>query len=75
MAETMSNLERYLRDSQGINFFARRSMLTAYTSGTGAAMLRSFVEKANTNGQLTEEAYADLTVLGAHEDADIAPRR
>jgi len=26
MAETMSNLERYLRESQGINFCARRDM-------------------------------------------------
>ncbi len=59
MADTMSNLERYLRYSQGINFFARRDMLAAYASETGAAVLPALVEKANSNGQLTEEAYAD----------------
>ncbi len=72
MAETMSNLERYLRQSTGINIMLRRRMIAAYTEdGTKSAMRALFA--GATEHQLSPQVRADLVLLIENEDEDITP--
>lgn len=72
MAEQMSNLESYLRKSEGINFMLRRKMIAAYSTDTAIPTMRALFAEAPDN-QLTDQARADLAVLIEDEDAPIRP--
>jgi hypothetical protein len=72
MAESMSNLENYLRTSVGINFMLRKRMLAAYPTDQAVSTLRALHAAAPEN-HLTEQARADLAILIEDEDAPIRP--
>jgi len=72
MAESMSNLENYLRNSTGIHFMLRRKMIAAYPTDTAIPTLRELHASASDHA-LTEQARADLAVLIEDEDAAIRP--
>lgn len=72
MAETMSNLERYLRRSTGIHFMLRRDMIKSYVDEGSITALRALLEGAPET-HLSVLARQDLTVLVENEDAQISP--
>ena len=74
MAETMSSLERYLRESKGINIMLRRKMIAAYSTDTAITDMRALYASA-TEHQLTLQARADLAILIENEDEEISPVR
>jgi len=72
MAENMSNLENYLRNSTGIHFLLRRKMIAAYPTDAAIPTLRELHTNAAVH-ELTDQARADLAVLIENEDAAIRP--
>lgn len=72
MAETMSNLERYLRESTGINFLLRRKMIAAYPTDDAIPTMRTLLAEAPET-HLSARARQDLSVLVENEDAQISP--
>ncbi|WIE81333.1 hypothetical protein [Curtobacterium sp. MCSS17_016] len=72
MAETMSNLERYLHRSNGIHFMLRRKMVAAYPTDTAITTMRALHADAPET-HLSTRARADLAILIENEDADIRP--
>jgi hypothetical protein len=72
MAESMSNLERYLRQSNGINIMLRRRMIASYTEDGSITAMRALLNGA-TEHQLTGKARTDLEQLIENEDARVSP--
>lgn len=72
MAENMSNLENYLRNSNGIHFLLRRQMIAAYPTDSAITTLRELHANA-ADYQLTDQARADLAILIENEDAAVRP--
>jgi hypothetical protein len=72
MAETMSNLERYLRHSTGINMVLRRNMIKSYVDEGSITALRALLAEAS-ESHLSVLARQDLSVLVENEDAQISP--
>lgn len=71
MAETISNLERYFRQSTGINFLLRRKMIAAYPTDNAVATMRTLLAEAPET-HLSVLSRQDLTVLIEDEDAQIS---
>jgi len=72
MAESMSNLERYLRRSTGIHFMLRRDMIKSYVDDGSIPAMRALLEAAPET-HLSVLTRQDLTVLVENEDAQISP--
>lgn len=71
MTESMSNLEAYLRSTNGINIMLRKRMVKAYDADNGQTLMKDMLTEGHAHGLVTDQAYADLSVLVVNEDADI----